>query len=194
MVQKVGNREPLRWVATRILPHEPALRRWLARAGLQPSDVDDVIQQTYCKLSELGSVAHIRDPRAYFFTTARSFVLQHVRREKVVQIQAASDHLDMLADEGPTPERIASDRWDLRLVNHAIADLPPRYREAIELRRLEGLSQKETAARMGVSEKVVENSLARGLKAVLRSIAQGSDYYSPQEEEPLREEAHVVRY
>lgn len=195
MVQDGCNREALRWVATHILPHEPALRRWLGRTGMQPSDVDDVVQQTYCKLSELASVAHIRDPRAYLFTTARSFVLQHVRRDKVVQIHVASDQIDMVvADDAPSPERVASGRSELHMVNRALAGLPPRYREAIELRRVEGLSQKETALRMGVSEKVVENSLARGLKAVLHSIAQGIDYCSPREEEPVREECHVVRY
>lgn len=194
MPREGSDRERLHWLATQILPHEHALRKWLARAGLQPSDVDDVVQQSYCKLSELPVVAHIRDPRAYLFTTARSFVLQLVRRDKVVQIRAASDQIDLaIADEAPTPERIAIDRSELRLVGRAIADLPPHYREAIELRRLEGLSQKETAQRMGVSEKAVENSLARGLKAVLHSIAQGLDPYGPREAEPVREERHVVR-
>ncbi|GLJ00156.1 hypothetical protein Sbs19_39730 [Sphingobium sp. BS19] len=57
----------------------------------------------------------------------------------------------------------------------AIAALPTRYREVIELRRIEGLSQKETAKRLGVTEKIVENGLARGLKAILKAFESGDE-------------------
>src|SRR3546814_4057143 len=54
--------ERARWLATQVLPHEPALRAWLSRrlgAGLE---VDDVVQEAYAVLVELPAVAHIREP------------------------------------------------------------------------------------------------------------------------------------
>jgi len=159
------------------------VRAWLRRAGAQPSDVDDIIQQAYCKLSELGSVQHIRDGRAYFFTVARSMLLQRIRHERVVPIQAASDMIaEDAADHAPSPEQTVAARHDLRRVLQAIATLPRHYRDTIELRRIEGLSQKETARRLGVSEKVVENNLARGLRAVLRAMEDGQPESPPQDE------------
>ncbi|MDE8650190.1 RNA polymerase sigma factor [Novosphingobium album (ex Liu et al. 2023)] len=177
-------REAVQWVAVHILRHEPSLRRWLRRTGVQASDIDDIVQQTYCKLSELDSVAHIIDARAYFFATARSFLLQRLRRDRVVHIQAASDQIDNQAvDQAPSPERMVGARSELNKVFEVIAALPKRYREVIELRRIEGLSQKETAKRLGLTEKSVENSLARGLKAILQSFENADrDYPCPGEE------------
>lgn len=176
-------REAVHWVAAHILKHEPALRRWLHRTGVPAYEVDDIVQQTYCKLSELNSVAHIIDPRGYFFATARSILLQRVRRDRVVQIQAASDQIEYQGvDQSPSPERTASARNELSRVMEAIAALPTRYREVIELRRIEGLSQKETAKRLGVTEKIVENGLARGLKAILKAFESGDEIYMRRDE------------
>src|SRR3546814_9661251 len=81
---------------------------WLSRrlgAGLE---VDDVVQEAYAVLVELPDVAHIREPRAYLFTTARSVVLQHVRRSRIVAIEAVAeiDRLDIEHDER-SPDRHA---------------------------------------------------------------------------------------
>ena len=169
-------RESVRWVSLHILKHEPALRRWLQRTGVPSGDIDDLVQQTYCKLSELDAVGHINDPRAYFFTTARSLLLQRVRRDRVVQIVAASDQIDIQGiDQSPSPERAVGARTELSRVLEVISRLPKRHREVIELRRIEGLSQKETAKRLGVTEKIVENGLARGLKAVLQAFESGDE-------------------
>lgn len=187
--------ESVKWVAAHILHHEPALRKWLHRTGVQASDVDDIVQQTYCKLSELGTVSHINDPRAYFFTTARSLLLQRVRRERVVHIQAASDQIDAnMADQSPSPEQTAGARAELRRLLDVIAALPKSYREVIELRRIEGLSQKETAKRLGITEKIVENNLARGLKAVLHTFKTDAESRSTPDEEIAENVRNVAHY
>ena len=187
-----NKREAVQWVAVHILRHEPALRRWLKRIGVSANDIDDVVQQTYCKLSELDAVDHITDPRAYFFTTARSFVLQRVRRDRVVHIQTASDQIDWNAiDEAPSPERAVGARNELNKVLEIMSALPKPYQQMIELRRIEGLSQKETARQLGVTEKTVENGLARGLKALLRAYRSG-DESCGQMEDAIGEEVRNV--
>ena len=45
-------------------------------------------------------------------------------------------------------------------------------RRVIELRRIEGLTRKETSERLGVSENEVKNLLVRGLQKVLKSMAE----------------------
>lgn len=160
------------WVADQILPHEADVRTWLHRSGLQHSDVDDIIQQAYCLLSALTDVDHIASGRAYFFATARSVRLQRYRRDRIVPIHVVTDiESRWIADETPSPEHIADSRRRLRQVLAALELLPKPYREVIALRRIDGLTQKEAAQRLGVSEKVIENNLARGLKALLKEIA-----------------------
>ena len=44
--------------------------------------------------------------------------------------------------------------------------LPERCREVVWLRRVEELSQKEVAARMGIGEKTVEKQVAKGMRLI----------------------------
>lgn len=168
--------ERARWLATQVLPHEPALRAWLSRrlgAGLE---VDDVVQEAYAVLVELPDVAHIREPRAYFFTTARSVVLQHVRRSRIVAIEAVAeiDRLDIDHDER-SPDQHAIAGQELRRIGALVAALPARCREAFMLRKVQGLSQREIAARMRISENTVEKHVGKGLRLLMQSLARDAD-------------------
>src|ERR1043165_2988486 len=64
--------EHVRWFAREVLPHEPDVRRWLARRvrGLPDCHVDEIVQETYARLWAVGA-ERILNPRAYFFVTAR---------------------------------------------------------------------------------------------------------------------------
>jgi RNA polymerase sigma factor (sigma-70 family) len=165
--------EKSRWFMVHVLPHEPALRGWLSRrsAGLA---VDDVIQETYAILAARESVEDIRHPRAYLFQVARSVVAHHVRRSRVVSIQAAEDLDNLgLADEGATPEQQAIDRDELRHLAQAIAAMPAQTRRAFTLRRVHGLSQRDIAKHMRLSENTVEKHIARGLKFLINWYGHG---------------------
>src|SRR5687767_3824919 len=94
------------WLARNILPHEPALRfqikRWRLPEGL---DVDDVVQESYAKLAAREDVSDIRAPKNYLFQIARSIILMHLRRSRVVSIQAIENLGDLaLALDEPTVE------------------------------------------------------------------------------------------
>lgn len=161
------------WLSRHILPHEPALRAWLLKRRQLPVDVDDLIQESYAKISGLKSVAHIDHPKAYFFQTAQSMILRQARRAKVIPI-AAIESLDApsLTDE-LSPERQVAAREELRLMNQALAAFPSKRREAFRMRKVEGLSQKEIAARLGLSEKAVEKHVAKAVSLLINLYGRG---------------------
>lgn len=160
------------WLAEEILPHEPALRCWLReRLALSAADADDIVQESYARLAGLDCVDHVREPRAYLFTVARSLVHQHLRRAQVVAIETVAE-LDGLGVEAPraSPERFASSRQQLALAQRLLAGLPGRCREVFRMRRIEDLSQREVAARLGISQSTVEKHMIKALRLLMAGL------------------------
>jgi RNA polymerase sigma-70 factor (ECF subfamily) len=159
------------WVGSQVLPHEAALRAWLRSSGTSIDQIDDIVQETYCRLAGLSSVAHIANGRAYLFQTARNVMLEQIRRARIVRIDSMTE-LEALSisDSEPSPEQVAGDRRELRRIQELIEGLPDRCRRIFELRRIHGMSQREIARRLGVSENVVEMQAVRGLRLILKAL------------------------
>jgi RNA polymerase sigma factor (sigma-70 family) len=164
------------WLGRHVLPHEPALRAWLSRRRHDGLEIDDIIQETYTRLIAAESVAHVLDARSYAFQTAGSVVIDHLRRIKVVSIASVPD-LDYLGvvSEDPSPERQTIDRDELHRLAEAIAGLPPKVREVFTLRRVYGLSQREVAVKMGLSESTVEKHMSRGFLILVERLGHGGN-------------------
>lgn len=159
------------WVAAAVMPHEPAVRRWLASAKTPRHEIDDLIQEAYCKLADLPSVEGILNPRAYFFQIARNLLAGNLRRARIVNIEALTEieTLNVFSDE-PSPEHVVAARRELSEVLALIGDLPSRCRTVFELRKVHGLSQREIAERLGITETMVENDVVKGLRLISRAL------------------------
>ena len=170
------DRERTRWFLRNILPHEPALRGWLARRQPFGLDIDDIIQEAYSILADLASVDMIQNPRPYLFQVARSVITRHARRARIVSIHAVDD-LERLqhADDAASPEQCAIDRDELSQLARAIAAMPAKTREAFVLRRVEGLPQRQIAAQMRISENTVETHISRGIRFLVDWFGRGGN-------------------
>lgn len=161
------------WIAREIIPHEQALRRWLIRRWSHAIDVEDAIQEAYCRLANLKSVDHIDRPVAYFFRTAHAAAVDIMRREGILNLTAMSQlEWSNVIDNEPLADRSLEAGQELERVNGLLAKLPETYRKVIELRRIDGLSRKETAERLQVSENEVKNYLVRGLMKIMKVMAE----------------------
>jgi RNA polymerase sigma-70 factor (ECF subfamily) len=166
-----------RWLAAHVLPYEPALRAWLRRTTqISDTDIDDIVQETYAILARLESVDAIRDPRTYAAQVAKSVFLQGLRRSKIIPIGSIAD-LAALGDvdDAPSPEQHAHGQRELRRVEAAVAEMPTQVRKVFWLRRVEGLSQRETASQLGLAEHTVEKYSAKGMKFLLRQFGRGGN-------------------
>lgn len=166
-----------RWLAAHVLPHEPAMRAWIRRTTqISDTDIDDIVQETYAILAKLESVEAIRDPKTYAFQVARSVFLQGLRRSKIVPIGSIADLAALGdADDAPSPEQHTHGKRELERVEAAIQDMPTQVRKVFWLRRVDGLSQRETAKQLGLAEHTVEKYSARGLKFLLAQFGRGGN-------------------
>jgi RNA polymerase sigma factor (sigma-70 family) len=161
------------WLAAEILPHEGAARRWLGRVGAQPSAADDIVQEAYSRIIRTPRWSEVRSGRAYLLVCVRHIYAEQIRRQRIVPIDFRDD-LERLAgaEEAPGPDRIIAARDDFSRVRRLLADLPERARQILWLRRVQGLSQRDVATALGVSENVVEKQLALALRRLLQLMAQ----------------------
>jgi RNA polymerase sigma-70 factor (ECF subfamily) len=79
------------------------------------------------------------------------------------------DALNIVDDDGG-PERRLSGREEVERLRRVLANIPPKCREAFELRKFDGLSQREIAGRMGIAESTVEKHLAKALRLVIKEM------------------------
>jgi RNA polymerase sigma-70 factor (ECF subfamily) len=155
------------WFAREILVHEGALVRYLLRSWFRHEEIHDLRQEIYVRVYEAAAKARPAMPKSFMFTTARHLMTDRLRRGRVVSIEAVGDidALNVLIDE-ITPERHLGTHQELKRLTDAFDRLPDRCREVVWLRRVEELSQKEVAARMGISEKTVEKQIAKGARLI----------------------------
>jgi RNA polymerase sigma-70 factor (ECF subfamily) len=154
-----------RWFIDNVLPHEPALRAWLHGRFPSLNDVDDVVQESFVRLLRVQETGPVANPRAFLFISARNYAVNQLRslRLECRDTTAEVDATTPLGDTVGIPESLAHSE-DLRLLVEAIRSLPERCRDVVTLRKIYGLSQKEVAAQLGISENTVEVQSGIGLR------------------------------
>jgi len=155
------------WFVREVLPLESQLMQFLSHNWRNKSEIADLRQEIYAQLCEAAQDRPPDHARAFLFKTARNLLINRMKREQIVPIEAAAD-LEALniALDAPSPERSAIARDELRRLQSALERLPPRCREAVILGRIEGLSGPEIASRMGVNKSTVSIHLANGIRAL----------------------------
>ncbi len=155
------------WFAKEVLVHERALRGYLRRFSVEPPDMQDAVQEIYARVLSLsdGACASVQNWHAFLFTTARNIALDRLRRRRVVSLDALAE-IDSIhvIDERPTACEELSVRQELAMLADTIASLPERCRQVLTLRKLYGLSQREIASRLGISESTVEKHVSTGVR------------------------------
>jgi RNA polymerase sigma factor (sigma-70 family) len=165
--------EDQEWLIATLLPHEAEVRRWLRRTIKGRYDESDIIQEAYYRIWKTADHGAIQSPRAYFFKVVRNIFLEQVRRSKIVKFSdlAESDTQNIPSEE-PGAMRYLEGRSQLALVQMLVDELPSRCRNVLRLRKIDGKSQRETAALLGVTENVVEKEVARALRHLLRRLGE----------------------
>jgi len=170
-----------RWMTTVILPLERELRLWMSShaASIDRAERDDLIQEAYVRLwtADAGQIAN---PRAYFYRIVRNLIVERARRARIVPIELMGEIASLnVRSEEPDPEQSLGARQEVGWLLDVVAALPTQCRRAFELRKFEGLRQREIAQVMGISEKTVEKHLASAFLRISRTMAEGPHAPSP---------------
>ena len=141
-------------------------------------DAEDVTQQTFLSaLENLGGFRGDASFATWLLRIATHAALKVIRKRKgldTVSLEEATDetdgydtipHPEYIADWRQSPEQLVQKNEIQRLLDEALAKLDEKHRLVFLLRDVEGLSVKETAETLGLSE---ANTKVRLLRARLQ--------------------------
>lgn len=146
--------------------HRDALYRLVLGNIADPEEALDLVQETFvAAYRALARYDRARPMRGWLSTIALNKCRDWRRRRVVRRLFAFALPLDASSAEVPEdralPDAEAADRAEVQRVGRAIAELPASLREPLVLRTVQDLSQAETAAILGITEKAVETRVRR---------------------------------
>jgi RNA polymerase sigma-70 factor (ECF subfamily) len=163
------------WFFREVFPLEPALTRYLRRNWRNESDIADLRQEVYAKVYSAARERLPLQAKSFVFTTARNHLINLAKRAQIVSIEHVADlEASAVAIDTVTPDRHLTARDELRRVQAGLDRLPPRCREVVMLRKIEGLSTKETALRLNVGSDTVEQQMVHGMRALVDFMMGGA--------------------
>jgi RNA polymerase sigma factor (sigma-70 family) len=179
------------WFTREILPYEGALTRYLSRRRNRTHDIEDLRNDIYIRVLESAQTARPSVPKAFLFITARNLLVDRTRHDRIVAIDQLEDlELPNVLVDDVSAERHASGRQQLARLAKLFDRLPRRCREVLWMRKVEGLPQKDVAARLGLADATVEKHLYRALKTLTdalngnRHATEGTSHEHAVEAEP----------
>jgi RNA polymerase sigma-70 factor (ECF subfamily) len=149
-------------------------------------DSEDALQEAL--LRTFRHAGRIREPaafRAWLYRTVKNACLVGRRRPAAAprQLQSLDDVVRAVAyepaDAGPRADELLARLESSDALKKALAALPASYREAIFLRDLEGLSTREVARVLGISEANVKVRLHRAHARLKRLMDGDVGFTSP---------------
>lgn len=146
-----------------VVEHSGALLRALFRM-LPPAEAEEVLQEASLKVWSCLHNIETEAQKPYWFRTARNIAISRLRHEKVhrdaIHLLEPIEHIRTVVDTAESHEKEESQA----LLSEAINQLPPVCRNVFVFRKIEGYSQKEIAAKLGVSVNTVENHISNGMR------------------------------
>lgn len=162
--------------------HGDRLASWvrtrLGERARRATEVEDVLQDTYVRAFEALDRFTWRHEHSFFrwlCTIAEHLIWNASRKRSHAQLKLVSDP----PASGVSPSRNMRRHERFERLESSLDDLKPREREALGLSRFEGLTAREIAARMNVSEITVKRLLSRGLERLRKSMGDTESLHLP---------------
>ena len=163
-----------------VLPHLNSafnLARWLVR---NRTDAEDVTQEAMLRAYRFFGGFHGGDARAWLLQIVRNASFSWMEKNRRPEPEAEFNE-EVHVPNNITPESLAVAGRNRDQLARALETLPPRFREVIVLRELEGCSYKEIAAITSIPIGTVMSALSRARQQLQVALL------NPSREEAARE-------
>ena len=144
--------------------YELAIKRFVSKFLPRPHDVEDVSQEAFLKAYAAERKHDIDQPKSYLFRVAKHIAISKLRKDARQPLSFIEDFdiLDVIGESSTVEDEIMA-REQLGLRCDAVAALSPQVRRAYLMRKVYGMSYKQIAERLNISNSTVEKHLAKGI-------------------------------
>lgn len=156
-----------------VLPELEVLMRVARSITGNPTDADDLVQDTLMRAYKSIERFDGRYPRAWLLTIMRNAQINRVRRKRPELMRDPDVTLAIVANtdsDAQTPESAVMDLTFDAAIEQSLRSLPPQFREAIHLVDINGLSYNEAAAVLDIPVGTVMSRLHRGRKLIRNDL------------------------
>jgi RNA polymerase sigma-70 factor (ECF subfamily) len=150
--------------------HQARLYRLAMRMSRNPEDARDLLQETFLRAARRSGSIPTRPPAAEAWLVQVLVNLCRDRWRRLKVRREAGPPPRWSVDQPHDPEQMERARQSVR---GALAALEPRTRAIVVMHEIEGLSRKEVAAQLGMTEVTVRWHLSTG-RSRLRNHLTGS--------------------
>jgi RNA polymerase sigma factor (sigma-70 family) len=143
------------------------VRHWLSRHSKVPAaELDDLAQEVFLRLLRYSLETHVTNPLGYLLRIASNVASEWRERARVAKPHESSWLEGLLIDEMDEPEQsVDRELYDAQF-RQALEMLPVRQRQVLQLTWHEGLSCRQIAQELSVTERVVHRDRSRAYHAV----------------------------
>lgn len=139
------------------------LRAFVRRKVRNRDDADDIVQDTLYQL--IRTIKVLENPighvSSWLYTVAHNLIINHSKRNREEAIGQDDDNNEnfmaeiseiFIADDNESPDFKILRSMVWKEFDKALSELPQEQREAIEMTEIQGLSVKESAEKLGISQ------------------------------------------
>lgn len=164
------------WFPVFLVHHQDLVYGIALRSTKRPADAEDLAQDTFIRAYRAlltYDSGRIRDLHARGWLAAIASNLGRNRARRKAPPDAALDALPEAhsMDDAPQPEAVVEQRESARRWSERLSTLPPRYRRAVELRHVSGLSYPELADALERPLGTVKSDVHRGVRMLRDTMA-----------------------
>jgi RNA polymerase sigma-70 factor (ECF subfamily) len=144
--------------------HYDELKAFVLRKVGCPALAADIVQDMWLRVATAEPHEPVRNARAYLYRVAGNLAVDRLRQERARGRHVTAGALpDEVPSRAPAADRAMAARQELAILRMAVRDLPDKCRTVFLLYRGHGLSMRQIAASLGISEKTVEKHIAKAM-------------------------------
>lgn len=141
------------------------LHRFLVWRLRSAHDAQDLAQDVYLRFLQISQQEPVREPQALLYRLASNLVYEFRVRERRGRVTFDSEVADSLAEhaEDVWRDEIVEGMSSAQQLEAALSQLPKTYQAVLLLRKRDGLSPDEIAARLNLTKSTVYTYLIRAV-------------------------------